>query len=117
MAKTTRAALVVGALVVLMGSTPAGAEEDRADNETGVELADGAEDIGEASDAVTPGGTACRAACATAYAAACLRIQQLCLASTVVTIGGSTTPCATATAVTCLTSVALASVCNDQCPI
>lgn len=74
------------------------------------------EPIGEVSQAATPAGTACRVTCATSYAAVCLQVQRICAVSTVVTIGSTAVPCATAIAVTCLTATAVAVVCADRCP-
>jgi hypothetical protein len=74
------------------------------------------EDIGEVAQAATAAGEACRAACATSYAAACYRVTALCAGAEVVTIGGATVACATAIPAVCLSSVALASICNGQCP-
>jgi hypothetical protein len=82
----------------------------------GQDLAAGeGEPIGEASAASTAG-EACRAYCATAYAAACYRVTTLCAGATVVTIGGATIVCATAIPGICLSAAALASVCSGRCP-
>jgi hypothetical protein len=75
------------------------------------------ERIGEAQEAGTTRGEACRAACQVSYAAACLRVTVLCTGATVITIGGASVPCATAIAAVCLSSAALASVCVGQCPL
>lgn len=74
------------------------------------------ESIGEAPEAATTTGEACRAYCATSYAAVCLRITTLCAGAEVITIGTSSIPCVTAISGVCLSSVALASLCNGRCP-
>lgn len=73
------------------------------------------ESIGEAPEASTKG-EACRACCATSYAAACLRVTTLCAGAEVVTIGGATIASATAVTAVCVSAAALGSVCNGQCP-
>jgi hypothetical protein len=74
------------------------------------------EQIGEARQAGTAEGEACRVYCATSYAAACLYVQHVCAGATVVTLGGAAVPCATATAAVCLSSVALGTLCAGRCP-
>jgi hypothetical protein len=91
-----------------------GAEESE-ESESAPSEAGELERTGEAVQASTAE-TACRAACATSYAALCVRVQQICAGSTVVTVGGIAIPCATGVATTCLTSTALAVVCADRCP-
>ncbi len=76
----------------------------------------GEERIGEVAEAATQAGTACRVACATSYTALCLRVQYLCAGASVFTFGGATIPCAAGMAAVCLTSVAVAVICNDRCP-
>jgi hypothetical protein len=78
-----------------------------------VEVATG-EHVEEAALASTAG-DACRAYCAAAYAAACLRIQQACTAAEVVTIGGATVACATAISAVCIGSAALGVICAGKC--
>ena len=53
---------------------------------------------------------------ATSYTALCLRVQYLCAGASVFTFGGATIPCAAGMAAVCLTSVAVAVICNDRCP-
>lgn len=74
------------------------------------------ERIGDAAQAGTAAGDACRSACAVSYAALCLRVTQICATAEVVTIGGVTLPCATAVTAVCLSSVAIASLCRDRRP-
>lgn len=64
----------------------------------------------------SPAGEACRVACATSYALLCHRVTTLCAAATVVSVGGSTVPCATAVLAACPGGVALATLCAGQCP-
>jgi len=74
------------------------------------------EPVGEVAEAVTTAGTACRASCVASYTALCLRVQDICTTATVITLGSAVIPCATATAVTCLTSAVVAVICTDRCP-
>jgi hypothetical protein len=74
------------------------------------------EQIGEAQEgAGTAAGDACRVYCATSYAATCMAVQRACVGVDVVTLGGASIPCATATAAVCLSSVALATLCAGRC--
>ena len=55
-------------------------------------------------------GDACRGGCAASYAALCLRVTAICGTAEVVTLGGTSVPCATALAVSCVGGAAVAAI-------
>lgn len=72
--------------------------------------------IDEEVQATSAAGNLCAANCAAGYTALCLYIGSVCPAASVVTIGGATIPCATATAIACIGSAAVGAICARQCP-
>ncbi len=76
----------------------------------------GAELAQERSREASIDGDACRAYCATSYAALCWRVTELCAAATVITLGGATVTCAVARASACVGGVGLATICQGRCP-
>ena len=81
------------------GATPGSAEEP----------------VGEAVSACTTRQVACIYACGAAAAAGCVVISHMCVAGTVVTIGGVAIPCLVAIAAACGAAGGAGAVCGAYC--
>jgi hypothetical protein len=109
-------ALTLGATAAKAGQPVDRDNVDAVDEGLDAASMGGEEQIGEVGEAATSAGTACRVGCATSYAALCIRVRNICAIGTVVTLGETAIPCATAVAAVCLTSTAVAVICADRCP-
>jgi hypothetical protein len=78
-------------------------------------LASAEEPVGEAASAYTTRQIACIYACGAAAAAGCAVISQMCVAGTVVTIGGVAIPCLVAIAAACGAAGGAGAVCGAYC--